>query len=152
MHQDLNVCQQWILSRGNFSVRTEGTVKKAFTCVQCTWGQSIQMWKEQTCSLQLLRSAVGMTHDLRSDLWWTIPLRILLVRLHSEIDHIHLSSEAQCVSHLYPQVDCHNSYLTRYPYGHKGSDRLSMLPLPDSNILLKWDVGQDRNWQTIIKC
>ena len=26
----------------------------------------------------LLRSAVGMTHDLRSDLWWTIPLRILL--------------------------------------------------------------------------
>ncbi len=25
-----------------------------------------------------------------------------------EIDHIHLSSEAQCVSHLYPQVDCHN--------------------------------------------
>ncbi len=26
----------------------------------------------------LLRSAVGMTHDLRSDLWWTIPFRILL--------------------------------------------------------------------------
>ncbi len=31
----------------------------------------------------------------------------LVVRLYSEIDHIHLSSEAQCVSHLYPQVDCH---------------------------------------------
>ncbi len=31
----------------------------------------------------------------------------LVIRLHSEIDHIHLSSEAQCVSHLYPQVDCH---------------------------------------------
>ncbi len=30
-----------------------------------------------------------------------------LVNLYSEIDHIHLSSEAQCVSHLYPQVDCH---------------------------------------------
>ncbi len=28
--------------------------------------------------LSLLRSAVGMTHDLRSDLWWNIPLRILL--------------------------------------------------------------------------
>ncbi len=26
----------------------------------------------------LLRSAVGKTHDLRSDLGWTIPLRILL--------------------------------------------------------------------------
>ena len=28
--------------------------------------------------LLLLRSALGMTHDLQSDLWWTIPLRILL--------------------------------------------------------------------------
>ncbi len=28
-------------------------------------------------------------------------------RLYSEIDHIHLS-EAQCVSHHLPQVDCHN--------------------------------------------
>ncbi len=26
-----------------------------------------------------------------------------LARLYSEIDHIHLSSEAQCVSHLYPR-------------------------------------------------
>ncbi len=34
----------------------------------------------------------------------------LIVRLYSEIDHIHLSSEAQCVSHLYPQVDCHRPY------------------------------------------
>ncbi len=31
----------------------------------------------------------------------------LVVRLYSEIDHIHLISEAHCVSHLYPQVDCH---------------------------------------------
>ncbi len=31
----------------------------------------------------------------------------LVVRLYSEIDHIHLSSEAQCASHLLPQVDCH---------------------------------------------
>ncbi len=44
-----------------------------------------------------------MTHGLRSDLWWTIPLRIS----YSEIDQIHLSSEAQCVSHHLPPVDCH---------------------------------------------
>ncbi len=31
----------------------------------------------------------------------------LVVRVYSEIDHIHLSSEAQCVRHLLPQVDCH---------------------------------------------
>ncbi len=31
----------------------------------------------------------------------------LVVRLYSEIDHIHLSSETQCVSHHLPQVDCH---------------------------------------------
>ena len=35
----------------------------------------------------------------------------LVVRLYSEIDHIHLSSEAQCVSHHLPQVDCHSSKL-----------------------------------------
>ncbi len=57
-----------------------------------------------------------MTHDLRSDLWWTIPFRIwstfngpykspwsLVVRLYSEIDHTYLSIEAQCVSHHYPR-------------------------------------------------
>ncbi len=27
--------------------------------------------------------------------------------IYSEIDHIHLSSEAQCVSHHLPLVDCH---------------------------------------------
>ncbi len=32
----------------------------------------------ESCSALLLRSAVGKTHDLRSDLWWIIPLRILL--------------------------------------------------------------------------
>ncbi len=30
--------------------------------------------------LGMLRSAVGKPHDLRSDLWWTIPLHILLDR------------------------------------------------------------------------
>ncbi len=33
----------------------------------------------------------------------------LVVRLYSEIDHLHLSIEAQCVSHLLPMGDCHNS-------------------------------------------
>ncbi len=50
------------------------------------------------------------------DLWWTIPLHIfhwscwdtLVFRLYSEIDHLHLSSEAKCVSHLFPLGDCHN--------------------------------------------
>ncbi len=56
-------------------------------------------------SSSLLRSAVGMTHSLRSDLWWTIPFRFLLGQFWdtSEIDHTYLSIEAQCVSHHYPQ-------------------------------------------------
>ncbi len=33
---------------------------------------------------RLLQSAVGMTHDLRSDLWWTIPLRILLGQFYTQ--------------------------------------------------------------------
>ncbi len=32
----------------------------------------------------------------------------LVVRSYSEIDQIHLSSEAQCVSHHLPLVDCHS--------------------------------------------
>ncbi len=35
----------------------------------------------------------------------------LVIRLYSEIDQIHLSSEAQCVSHHLPQVDCHSLYI-----------------------------------------
>ncbi len=63
--------------------------------------------------LTILRSAVGMTHSLRSDLWWTIPFRVLLSRVHfgeslvnrlySEIDQTYLCIEAQCVSHYYPR-------------------------------------------------
>ncbi len=33
-----------------------------------------------------------------------------LYHLYSEIDQIHLSSEAQCVSHHLPQVDCHKRH------------------------------------------
>ncbi len=165
------------------------------TKLQCTdiWVPSTSDWKQ---SLVVLRSAVGKTHVLRSDLWWTIPFHILhwsswdtfkiptdqvalarhsgvqepvisrhgitwsfldqsanqdwylpvptygstwvvlwllfcrsapstfpvtwstlkgpafrgvpSHRLYSEIDHIHLSSEAQCVSHHLSPVDCHN--------------------------------------------
>ncbi len=62
----------------------------------------------------VLRSAVGKTYVLRSRLvvnYTTshFPLIVLgypldskVFRLYSEIDHIHLSSEAQCVSHLLP--------------------------------------------------
>ncbi len=32
----------------------------------------------------------------------------LVVRLHSEIDQIHLSIQAQCVTTLLPLGDCHN--------------------------------------------
>ncbi len=51
--------------------------------------------------VSLLRSAVGKTHVLRSG----------LVMDYSEIGHIHLSIEAQCVTTLLPLGDCHNRYL-----------------------------------------
>ncbi len=56
----------------------------------------------------VLRSAVGMTHSLRSDLWWTIPFHALLdhfgIPIGSlTIDQTYLSIEAQCVSHYYPR-------------------------------------------------
>ncbi len=35
---------------------------------------------DQAMGAGVLRSAVGKTHDLRSDLWWIIPLHILLDR------------------------------------------------------------------------
>ncbi len=64
------------------------------------------------------------------DLWWTKPLHIfhwscwdtngplfrvrfgesLVYRLYSEIDHLHLSIEAQYVSHLLPLGDCHKMW------------------------------------------
>ncbi len=56
--------------------------------------------------LMVLRSAVGITHSLRSDLWWTIPFHFgesLVNRLYSEIDQTYLSIEAQCVNHHYPR-------------------------------------------------
>ena len=74
----------------------------------------------------LLRSAMGKTHILRSRLVMDYttsyfplimlgyPLESLVVRLYSEIDHLHLSSEAQCVSHLLPLGDCHTYLLPRH--------------------------------------
>ncbi len=108
---------------------------------------------------EVLRSAVGMTHDLRSDLWWTIPLRILLgqflgylvVRLYSEIDHIHLSSEAQCVSHLYPQVDCHTSasafHFTIRIFWCKWSDKTdSHLQCPIVSVNISLNTASSIKW------
>ncbi len=42
----------------------------------------------------------------------------LVVRLYSEIDHLHLSIEAQCVSHLLPLGDCHIRiwFVTQFVY------------------------------------
>ncbi len=71
----------------------------------------------------MLRSAVGKTHVLRSRLVMDyttsyFPLIVLgFVRLYSEIDHLHLSIEAQCVSHLLPLADCHmTSYFVYFSY------------------------------------
>ena len=50
----------------------------------------------------LLRSAVGMTHVLQSRL-----VMDYTTSLHSEIDQIHRSIEAQCVTTLLPMGDCH---------------------------------------------
>ncbi len=58
----------------------------------------------------MLRSAVGKTHVLRSRLVMNYTTSHFPFRLYSEIDHIHLSSEAQCVSHLLPPGDCHNLF------------------------------------------
>ncbi len=54
----------------------------------------------------MLRSAVGMTHILRSGLVMDYTTSYFP---YSEIDHLHLSIEAQCVSHLLPLGDCHNA-------------------------------------------
>ncbi len=45
----------------------------------------------------VLRSAVGMTHSLRSDLWWTIPLRILLGQFW---DTSWIPADQVCLSHF----------------------------------------------------
>ncbi len=89
---------------------------------------SINIVSHTNSYVWVLRSAVGMTRSLRSDLWWTIPFRVLLGhfgipfgsltirstlarhfgeslvnRLYSEIDQTYLSIEAQCVSDYYPR-------------------------------------------------
>ena len=38
----------------------------------------------------------------------------LVIKLHSEIDQIHLSSEAQCVTARLPLGDCHTGHTLRY--------------------------------------
>ncbi len=73
-----------------------------------TWLASAAEGDNGFDTVWLLRSAVGMTHSLRSDLWWTIPFHVLLDHFgipigYSEIDQTYLSIEAQCVSHYYPR-------------------------------------------------
>ncbi len=41
----------------------------------------------------------------------------LVVRLYSEIDHLHLIIEAQCVSHLLPLGDCHTYCIISFSDG-----------------------------------
>ncbi len=52
--------------------------KHVFSCVtqKLFWNLSPRLL--QKLYWKVLRSAVGMTHSLRSDLWWTIPFHILL--------------------------------------------------------------------------
>ncbi len=80
------------------------------------WKSYFSISKENLCGptqLNMLRSAVGKTHVLRSRLVMNYTTSLVL-RLYSEIDHIHLSSEAQCVSHLLPPGDCHKIYLITF--------------------------------------
>ena len=76
----------------------------------------------------MLRSAVGMTHVLRSRLvmgyvtyqiyassWNTVWVSIeslVSSRLYSEIDQLHLSIEAQCGTTYLPLGDCHQEAQT----------------------------------------
>ncbi len=81
---------------------------------------------KNTLRQALLWSAVGIAHVLRSGLvmgytssYFTLivlgygpPIGVhfresLVIRLYSEIDQIHLSIEAQCVTTLLPLGDCH---------------------------------------------
>ncbi len=48
----------------------------------------------------------------------------LVIRLYSEIDQIHLSSEAQCDTALLPLGDCHTEYLLVVRYAFIGSEEL----------------------------
>ncbi len=62
----------------------------------------------------LLRSAVGMTHSLRSYLWWTIPFRILLG--HFGIPIGSLTIKSALARHTYANQYWHLSYPTPQVY------------------------------------
>ncbi len=64
-----------------------------------------------------------MTHGLRSDLWWTI-------------DQIHPSSEAQCVSHHLPLVDCHNNWALRQSPNLGSDAALYVRTKPRSSVVI----------------
>ncbi len=81
-------------------------------------------------------------YDLIQEFWdrTFIPFHIL----HSEIDHIHLSSEAQCVSHHLPLVDCHIFDCLRSTLGvceaqfHQGYNLIVIASIPSQNYRHVW--------------
>ncbi len=74
-------------------------------------------------SLRVLRSAVGKTHDLRSDLWWTIPLHILL-------DHFGIPLGFQPIKSTLLTLRCPGA-CDFPPWGSRGHDnQYWYLPVP----------------------
>ncbi len=75
----------------------------------------------------------------------------LIFRLYSEIDHIHLSSEAQCVTHLYPQVDCHiHCCGPRMLYVWDNTSILKGIIMNSRADFLYFDI--ERGWHTQFQC
>ncbi len=62
-------------------------------------------WSIWTCCFSGLLPLRSLTNGQPI---WVRFQECLVVRLHSEIDQIHLSIEAQCVTTLLPLGDCHN--------------------------------------------
>ncbi len=68
--------------------------------------RSIILWTHLTLNIYapfMLRSAVGMTHSMRSDLWWAIPFRILLDKFWDTLWIPH-DQASPSQTHRYPGV------------------------------------------------
>ncbi len=71
---------------------------------------------------KVLRSAVGKTHDWRSDLWWTIPLRILLDRFGIPFGfHTIKSALARHSGVQVPVISRQRGHVVSFPYPTYGS-------------------------------
>ncbi len=76
----------------------------------------------------------------------------LVIRLHSEIDQIHLSIEAQCVTTVLPLGDCHTSYGVQMPtwaWYHDPCPPDSPPHLPNNSIIKHLEV---LHIPVILKC